>query len=112
VIVILSTHIVEDIHDLCKNMVILAEGEIVAKGNPSQLIKSIEGKVWSKMIKKQDVDAYRKAFKVILTKLVSGETQIRVISDSSPEQGFDKVNPNLEDFYFAAVLTNSPLKTA
>ncbi len=112
VIVILSTHIVEDIRDLCKNMAILAEGRIVAQGNPSLMVKSIEGKVWSKMIKKEDVDAYRKAFKVISTKLVSGETQIRVISDSSPEQGFDKVDPNLEDLYFATVLTNSPLKTA
>jgi len=112
VIVILSTHIVEDIRDLCKNMAILAEGQIVAQGNPSQLVKSLEGKVWSKMIKKQDVDAYRKAFQVISTKLVSGETQIRVISDSSPEQGFDRVDPNLEDLYFATVFTNSPLKTA
>jgi len=112
VIVILSTHIVEDIRDLCKNMAILAEGKIVAQGNPSLLVQNIEGKVWSKMIKKQDVAAYRKAFKVISTKLVSGETQIRVISDSVPEQGFDKVNPNLEDLYFATVHTNSPLKTA
>ncbi|MFT5752674.1 MAG: ABC-2 type transport system ATP-binding protein [Dokdonia sp.] len=112
VIVILSTHIVEDIRDLCKNMAILAEGQIVAQGNPSQMVKSIEGKVWSKMIKKEDVDAYRKAFKVISTKLVSGETQIRVISDSSPEKGFDRVEPNLEDLYFSTVLTNSPLQTA
>ncbi len=112
VIVILSTHIVEDIRDLCKNMAILAEGKIVAQGNPSQLVKGIEGKVWSKMIKKQDVAAYRKAFKVISTKLVSGETQIRVISDSVPEQGFDRVDPSLEDLYFATVLTNSSLKTA
>lgn len=111
VIVILSTHIVEDIRDLCKNMAILAEGEIVAKGNPSELVKSLKGKIWSKMIKKDDVDAYHKAFKVISTKLVSGETQIRVISDSIPEQAFDSVDPNLEDFYFATVHTNSPLKT-
>jgi len=112
VIVILSTHIVEDIRDLCKNMAILAEGKIVAQGNPSLMVKSLEGKVWSKMIKKEDVDAYRKAFKVISTKLVSGETQIRVISDSSPEQGFDRVDPNLEDLYFTTVHTNSSLKTA
>lgn len=111
VIVILSTHIVEDIRDLCKNMAILAEGEIVAQGNPSQLVKSLEGKVWSKMIKKEDVDSYRKAFKVISTKLVSGETQIRVISDTRPEQAFDSVDPNLEDLYFATVFTNPSLLT-
>jgi len=112
VIVILSTHIVEDIRDLCKNMAILSEGEIVVQGDPSQLVKSLEGKIWSKMIKKEDVGAYGKAFQVISTKLVSGETQIRVISDSRPEQGFDRVDPNLEDLYFATVHTNSPLKTA
>ena len=112
VIVILSTHIVEDIRDLCKNMAILSEGQIVVQGDPSQLVKSLEGKIWSKMIKKEDVGAYGKAFQVISTKLVSGETQIRVISDSRPEQGFDRVDPNLEDLYFATVHTNSPLKTA
>jgi len=112
VIVILSTHIVEDIRDLCKNMDILSEGQIVVQGDPTQLVKSLEGKVWSKMIKKEDVGAYGKAFQVISTKLVSGETQIRVISDSRPEQGFDRVDPNLEDLYFATVHTNSPLKTA
>ncbi|MDE5420455.1 ABC transporter ATP-binding protein [Labilibaculum sp. DW002] len=111
VIVILSTHIVEDIRDLCKNMAILAEGEIVAQGNPSELVKGLKGKIWSKMIKKDDVDAYHKAFKVISTKLVSGETQIRVISDSIPEKGFNSIDPNLEDLYFATVQTNSPLKT-
>jgi len=112
VIVILSTHIVEDIRDLCKNMAILSEGEIVSQGNPTELVKSLEGKIWSKMIKKENLDSYQKAFQVISTKLVSGETQIRVLSDSRPEQGFDLVDPNLEDLYFATVFTNSPLKTA
>ena len=112
VIVILSTHIVEDIRDLCKNMAILAEGRIVAQGDPSQLVKSLEGKIWTKMIKKADLDAYHKAFQVISTKLVSGETQIRVISDSRPEQGFEMITPNLEDLYFATVFTNSPLQTS
>lgn len=112
VIVILSTHIVEDIRDLCKNMAILSEGLIVSQGNPSELVKSLEGKVWSKMIKKEDLDAYHKAFQVISTKLVSGETQIRVMSDSRPEQGFDLMIPNLEDLYFATVFRNPSLKTA
>lgn len=112
VIVILSTHIVEDVRDLCKNMAILSEGEIVSQGNPTELVKSLEGKIWSKMIKKENLDSYQKAFQVISTKLVSGETQIRVLSNSRPEQSFDLVNPSLEDLYFATVFTNSPLKTA
>lgn len=111
VIVILSTHIVEDVRDLCKNMAILSEGQIVTQGNPSELVKSLEGKVWTKMIKKENLDSYQKAFQVISTKLVSGETQIRVLSDSKPEQAFDLVDPSLEDLYFATVFTNSPIKT-
>jgi len=93
-------------------MAILSEGEIVSQGNPTELVKSLEGKIWSKMINKENLDSYQKAFQIISTKLVSGETQIRVLSDSRPEQGFDSVNPSLEDLYFATVFTNSPLKTA
>lgn len=111
VIVILSTHIVEDIRDLCKNMAILSEGQIVIQGNPLQLVKNLEGKVWSKMIKKEDTDAYHNVFQVISTKLVSGETQIRVISDSRPEQGFEMITPNLEDLYFSTLSNKQTLKT-
>lgn len=103
VIVILSTHIVEDVRDLCPKMAILSNGKIISQGNPSKLVATIEGKVWSKMIGKEDLDAFKAAFNVISTKLVSGETQIRVISEYRPEEGFEMVNPNLEDLYFATV---------
>jgi len=112
VIVILSTHIVEDVRDLCKNMAILSEGKIVAQGNPPQMVEQLNGKLWSKLIKKGDVNTYQKVFNVISTKLVSGETQIRVISDTRPEQGFKLMTPNLEDLYFATVFTNQSSKTA
>lgn len=107
VIVILSTHIVEDVHNLCKSMAILSEGKILKVGNPVELVNSIQGKVWSKIINKQELQAYKNGFKVISTTLVSGETQIKVASDSKPEAGFNSVKAGLEDFYFTALYTHS-----
>jgi len=111
VIVLLSTHIVEDVRNLCPKMAILADGEIISEGNPKELVASIEGKIWTRIIPKADLDIYKKAFDVISTKLVSGETQIRVLSENKPETGFEMITPNLEDFYFAT-LFNQGVKTA
>jgi len=111
VIVILSTHIVEDVRNLCPKMAILANGEIISQGNPKELVASIQGKIWTKIIPKIDINIYKKAFDVISTKLVSGETQIRVLSENKPEAGFDSITPNLEDYYFATVF-NQSIKTA
>ena len=111
VIVILSTHIVEDVRNLCPKMAILANGEIISEGNPKELVASIEGKIWTKIIPKTDIKIYKKAFDVISTKLVSGETQIRVLSENKPEAGFEMITPNLEDFYFAT-LFNQAVKAA
>ncbi|WBX72303.1 ABC transporter ATP-binding protein [Tenacibaculum retecalamus] len=109
VIVILSTHIVEDVKNLCPKMAIMSNGEIISQGNPKELVASIEGKIWSKIIPKADIAIYKKTFQVISTKLVAGETQIRVLSDDKPESGFEMITPNLEDFYFAT-LFNQTLK--
>lgn len=103
VIVILSTHIVEDVYNLCKQMAILSNGTILEVGNPSELVHSIQGKIWSKIIAKNDVEAFKEAFTVISTTLVSGETEIRVLSDSKPEEGFKEVVTDLEDFYFTTL---------
>jgi len=107
VIVILSTHIVEDVRDLCPKMAILSNGKIITQGNPSELVATINGKIWSKIVPKKDIDIYKKAFDVISTKLVSGETQIRVLSETKPETGFEIIAPNLEDFYFATLFQES-----
>lgn len=112
VIVILSTHIVEDVRNLCPEMAILSEGEIISQGNPKNLVASIEGKIWTKIIPKADIDIYKKAFQVISTQLVSGETQIRVLSESKPENGFDQLLPNLEDYYFATLFHQSLKKAS
>ncbi|MDO6812525.1 ABC transporter ATP-binding protein [Tenacibaculum soleae] len=110
VIVILSTHIVEDVRNLCPKMAILSNGEIISVGSPNDLVASIDGKIWTKIIPKKDVAIYKKAFDIISTKLIAGETQIRVLSDSKPEEGFEKITPNLEDFYFTT-LFNQTLKS-
>lgn len=112
VIIILSTHIVEDVRDLCKSMAILAHGRIVAEGNPMELVKELDGKVWSKMINKRDLEANKKAFDVISAKLVSGETQVRVLAKSQPERGFQPIQPNLEDLYFSTLSSQQSLKSA
>ncbi|WP_435262576.1 ABC transporter ATP-binding protein [Tenacibaculum sp. nBUS_03] len=106
VIVILSTHIVEDVKNLCPKMAILSNGQIISEGNPKTLVASIENKIWSKIIRKADIESYKKVFKVISTKLVSGDTQVRVLSDFKPELGFQPITPNLEDFYFATLFNN------
>ena len=110
VIVILSTHIVEDVRDLCTKMAILSNGKIITQGNPSELVATISGKIWSKIVPKTAIDVYKKAFDVISTKLVSGETQIRVLSETKPETGFEIIAPNLEDFYFATLFNQTSKK--
>lgn len=110
VIVILSTHIVEDVRNLCPKMAILSNGEIISEGNPTELVATIDGKIWTKIIPKKDIEIYKKAFDVISTKLISGETQIRVLSENKPEIGFEKISPNLEDFYFVTLFNQTPNK--
>jgi ABC-2 type transport system ATP-binding protein len=111
VIVLLSTHIVEDVRNLCPKMAILSNGQIISEGNPRELVASIDGKIWTRIIPKSDLDIYKKAFDVISTKLVSGETQIRLVSEEKPEASFETITPNLEDFYFTT-LFNQTIKKA
>jgi len=103
VIVILSTHIVEDIRDLCKNMAVLDKGQIVLTGKPSVLIASIENKIWSKRIEKSTLNNYKEKHTVISNKLIEGETQIRVFANTQPDPSFNKAVANLEDLYFSTL---------
>ena len=100
VIVILSTHIVEDVRDLCPKMAILSNGKIITQGNPTELVATINGKIWSKIVTKTAIESYKKAFDVISTKLVSGETQIRVLSENKPEAGFEADHTQFRRFLF------------
>ncbi len=100
-IIILSTHIVEDVRDLCPDMAIMGEGQIVARGAPEVLIDKIRSKVWRKKVEKADVDDVKAAHKVLSTRLLMGGVIISVLSDEKPAAGFEQADPVLEDAYFA-----------
>jgi ABC-type multidrug transport system ATPase subunit len=106
VVVILSTHIVEDVSDLCSRMAIIAGGHIVLEGVPQELTGKLVGRIWRKVIPKADLARYQQSHVVILKKLVGGETMIHVLSDSDPGDGFSPVAAGLEDLYFTT-LANS-----
>jgi ABC-2 type transport system ATP-binding protein len=103
VIVLLSTHIVEDVRNLCSKMAIMGEGQIISQGKPSELIKVLEGKIWQRTIKKEDLEAFKIAFNVLSTHLHSGKIRLNVISDTRPEKEFELVNADLEDVYFSTL---------
>lgn len=103
IIVLLSTHIVEDVRDLCSNMAILVNGKIVEHGKPSDLIHALDGKIWSKEVDRSAVEAHQKAFHVISSRLYSGKTQIRALSDIRPAKDFELQSPGLEDVYFSVL---------
>ena len=105
VVVVLSTHIVEDVTDLCPNMAILGNGEILLSGKPRDVIGDIQGNVWSKRINRGAMKEYSDNFRIILSHLSEGETIIHVLSDSQPE-GFEEVRSDLEDVYFATLVSN------
>lgn len=103
VVVILSTHIVDDVAQLCADMAIISKGKIVRHGAPNDLIAELKGKVWRAFIAKSELDQAKAQFNVILSRLVGGRTLIHVVSDTNPGQGFEPVTPDLEDVYFTAL---------
>lgn len=107
VVVILSTHIVEDVADLCPNMAIMNRGQIVKAGAPGDLVNELTGKVWGKTIAKSELAALRARFTVISERLTVGQVRVHVLSDSNPGDGFEPVQPGLEDVYFATIRGNN-----
>ena len=103
VVVLLSTHIVEDVADLCPRMAIMAGGEIVAQGAPSELTGQLDGKVWSASADKSSLLEYQSKFTVISTRRVAGTLSVHVLADEKPQEDFTAVIPTLEDVYFATV---------
>lgn len=102
-IVILSTHIVEDVYNLCSNMAIMNKGVVKLVDRPLDAIDKLKGKIWHSFIDKDFIDKYKKEFKVLSTRLVEGRFQISVLSQSQPSSTFGLADPNLEDVYFANV---------
>jgi ABC-2 type transport system ATP-binding protein len=102
-VVILSTHIVEDVTDLCSRMAILVAGRIVANDTPAALIGALDGRVFSLGVDSSELPALRKQFQIISTRLRAGRTQIHVLADDQPDPRFDRVDAQLEDVYFATL---------
>ena len=103
VVVILSTHIVEDVADLCPRMAVLASGRILLEGPPLELIAATRGQVWQKTIARDELDAHRERYRVISTRLFAGRTIIHVMAEGSPGDGFEPVEGGLEDVYFSTL---------
>ena len=100
VVVILSTHIVEDVTDLCPRMAMIVKGEVMLQGEPQAAIDTLKSKVWRKRVSKAALPQYQQRFNVLSSRLVGGEPQINVHADSQPEEGFVQVEADLEDVYF------------
>ena len=110
VVVILSTHIVEDVADLCPRMAILAGGRIQLEGSPLELIASLRNRIWKKTIERGEIEAYKAKYTLISQRLFAGKTVIHVVADSDPGDGFEIVPGSLEDLYFMTIHT--PAKAA
>jgi ABC-2 type transport system ATP-binding protein len=100
VIVILSTHIVDDVSDLCRSMAIINLGKVLVEGEPLDLAHGLSGRIWQKLVPRAELAIYKERLTVISSRLVTGRTLVRVYGESAPEEGFEPVEPDLEDLYF------------
>jgi ABC-2 type transport system ATP-binding protein len=100
VVVILSTHIVEDVTDLCPRMAIIALGQVLISGEPAEAMRALDGRVWRRTVPNAAIEDYKRRFTVLSTRLNGGKTIVHVLADSKPEEGFEAVAPDLEDVYF------------
>jgi ABC-type multidrug transport system ATPase subunit len=103
VIVILSTHIVEDVSDLCSNMAVINKGEVLVKGNPIELIQTLQGKIWAKLIEKPELEKYKSMYQLVSSRLYTGKLNIRVLCEYQPHESFSPAEANLEDVYFSNI---------
>ncbi|WP_166919905.1 ABC transporter ATP-binding protein [Flavobacterium poyangense] len=109
IIVILSTHIVEDVRDLCTKMAIISNGKLILEGNPEKEIHSLKDKIWMKAISKTELQEYKDNFNIISSNLNSGKLHIHVFSEQQPDNGFHLTSPDLSDVYFS-ILSQDQLK--
>ena len=106
-IVILSTHLVEDVKNLCTDMAIMCQGGVIAQGKPEDFICQLRGKLWTRIINKADAEQYAERFQLISSQLISGKRLIHVVSDTNPGEGFELTEPTLEDVYFNILQTQN-----
>jgi ABC-2 type transport system ATP-binding protein len=100
VVVILSTHIVDDVRELCNNMAIMNNGRLVYTGSPITVIDELRGQVWRKAIEREQLQEHMDNYRIISNKMVAGKPQIHVLSEINPGEGFVSIEPNLEDVFF------------
>jgi ABC-type multidrug transport system ATPase subunit len=110
-IVILSTHIVEDVSTLCSNFAIICQGEVLYSGNPDRAVHELTGKIFSKEISQSELPDYQKKYNVISTQLKTGRLHIRILQETAPEEGFSQTEANLEDVYFSNIATRVDVNT-
>ena len=110
--VILSTHIVEDVEELCSNLAIIDRGEILLAGSPAQVIANIRGRIWRRSVTREELPALDEKHSVISTKLLAGQTIAHVYAQESPGAGFEPVEPDLKDVYFAVMGGHSGARAA
>jgi ABC-2 type transport system ATP-binding protein len=110
-IVILSTHIVEDVSTLCSNFAIICQGEVLYAGDPEAAVTQLSGKIFSKAINKSEIGFYKDDYNVISTQLKTGQLHIRVLRETAPGNGFEPAAPNLEDVYFSNIATRVDVNT-
>jgi ABC-type multidrug transport system ATPase subunit len=104
VIVILSTHIVDDVRELCPRMAIIAKGKVLLEGSPSEALTALNGKIWSKVAASdEELKALESEMQVVSTHLIAGQHEVRIHSDSNPGDGFKPVDSELEDVYFLSM---------
>jgi ABC-type multidrug transport system ATPase subunit len=102
-VVLLSTHIVEDVSELCTNMAIIDQGEILLEAEPLRAVDDLRGRIWRRVIPKDELPAVEREHAVISTKLLAGNTVVRVHSETAPAAGFDPAEPDLQDVYFSTM---------
>jgi len=102
-VVILSTHIVEDVSELCTRMAIIDKGQILLEAEPLKAVEELQGMIWRRIVGKSELPGLDRELKIITTKLLSGRTVVHIYSEEDPGNGFERVPPDLEDVYFSTM---------
>lgn len=103
VIVILSTHIVQDVMELCNNMAIIHKGKVLYSGSPLDSVAALKGKIWEKSIAKSELPTYQQQYNIISNKLVAGKPLVHIFNETDPGNGFQPAQPDLEDVFFSTI---------
>jgi ABC-type multidrug transport system ATPase subunit len=103
VVVMLSTHIVSDVEDLCAQFAVIDKGEVLLCGRPDDYVASLAGRMWSRAVDKSEAERVKQEAQVVSTRLAAGRTVVRAFGEAPPGPGFEAVAPDLEDVYFCTI---------